>query len=781
MDKRKWSGSQVKVKSTIGEMALDSSGSPVGVVKMDGARAGDRIPQLLKAVIDEADDAAWNEIRGKIDYVYSNVDIALGRLDDESRFGDTVRAEVALGKRVLFKPNIVMPMVIDPATHGPGPAHMMVTSWWFVAALMRWFHDRLEISYHRMAVGDGGTAMRSSAVVCSRLAGREVGTEAVIEGRYGDCHGGWGFYFTRRYLADSHDPAHTDDPMRGHDLSDSATYLPPGRAGDRMIVYDLNRITADTYRGREVPVGGGDNFQEITLHKGIVGGDPADVDDRADYPGCVLVNVPRTRMHGIDLFTNVLKNIGIGLYPMELSTDGHATGTQWKYAVPPRTVPGMKARLPHSVWMPVFGEDGLPKRNGGGNYILTKTAGIKGTQVDVIRATRDQGTFMVHITETLQMIGPDGIVNEGLVFAAVDPVAVDTLCAGYVFKTVPMQEAAKARAEYNLPTDFFQKAPLLRASGRSIADAEDGYESPFILWTVPGYAASRGLGKQDYYVVGEDSLTGKPLSSVGGHLGTVARGWFSEMITSQIYQSALSPFWYHQRSLLSYLSANDELTGSSYHRQMLDAFDENGDGRADFDEMGRTGPWSFRIRLSGGVTHLTATEENGLLHGLFYSSAADLKYSDSKWNAGGHDFLRDFRLAQCLGVARMMSKAPVESADPLFPGLTWGKGKWPSFQYALRASVLMSLFGPLGTVGPSSLYGLAFQYADTTLNGGHLAEGGIDDYIEAVANGASPIDFVLHVPVGYNDAAGSPLPNVVETDDPAKILTAHFDGGKQVW
>ena len=119
MDKRKWSGSQVKVKSTIGEMALDSSGSPVGVVKMDGARAGDRIPQLLKAVIDEADDAAWNEIRGKIDYVYSNVDIALGRLDDESRFGDTVRAEVALGKRVLFKPNIVMPMVIDPKTPDP--------------------------------------------------------------------------------------------------------------------------------------------------------------------------------------------------------------------------------------------------------------------------------------------------------------------------------------------------------------------------------------------------------------------------------------------------------------------------------------------------------------------------------------------------------------------------------------------------------------------------------------------------------------------------------------
>ncbi len=54
-----------------------------------------------------------------------------------------------------------------------------------------------------------------------------VTTEAVIEGRSGDIYGGWGFFFVRRYLADTHAPGHTDDPMSGYQESISGTNLPP--------------------------------------------------------------------------------------------------------------------------------------------------------------------------------------------------------------------------------------------------------------------------------------------------------------------------------------------------------------------------------------------------------------------------------------------------------------------------------------------------------------------------------------------------------------------------
>lgn len=38
------------------------------------------------------------------------------------------------------------------------------------------------------------------------------------------------------------------------------------------------------------------------------------------------------------------------------------------------------------------------------------------------------------------------------------------------------------------------------------------------------------------------------------------------------------------------------------------------------------------------------------------------------------------------------------------------------------------------------------------------------------------MDFVLYVPKGYGPPAGTVLPNVEETDDPTKILTALFFG-----
>lgn len=38
-----------------------------------------------------------------------------------------------------------------------------------------------------------------------------------------------------------------------------------------------------------------------------------------------------------------------------------------------------------------------------------------------------------------------------------------------------------------------------------------------------------------------------------------------------------------------------------------------------------------------------------------------------------------------------------------------------------------------------------------------------------------------HFPAGYENLAGNLVPNVAVTNDPVKILTVSFDGGKEIW
>ena len=108
--------------------------------------------------------------------------------------------------------------------------------------------------------------------------------------------------------------------MSGYEESTSGTYLPPGQASHQLMVYDLNRLFDVPSKWKDVIVPDGANFKEITLHKVIVGGDPRDAEDFRDYPGCVLVNVPRLKIHTQALLTNAIKNLGIGLYPMEAAS-----------------------------------------------------------------------------------------------------------------------------------------------------------------------------------------------------------------------------------------------------------------------------------------------------------------------------------------------------------------------------------------------------------------------------------------------------------------------------
>jgi hypothetical protein len=138
-----------------------------------------------------------------------------------------------------------------------------------------------------------------------------------------------------------------------------------------------------------------------------------------------------------------------------------------------------------------------------------------------------------------------------------------------------------------------------------------------------------------------------------------------------------------------------------------------------------------------------------------------------------------------------MSTLEMENPDFLFPTMSWGMGKWPSVQFASYINTAMSIYGQEfpAKVDLQSLYGYAFQYADKTLNKaaytGNRGRSGdpeaVNRYIETVSQGAEPLNFVLFVPTGFGNMAGKAVPNVVETDDSDKVLTAQFNNGKETW
>jgi hypothetical protein len=143
------------------------------------------VGQLLQEYINYSSQEAWEKIKTKIDYTYSNLDFALSSLEAETDFSREIASRLGKGQKLLFKPNLVSVNNIDPQTHGPALGNTACTEWPFIAALMRWFHDKLDISYYQMAVGEAATGMSSAAGQYSMLksAGRPVTTEAAIEGR----------------------------------------------------------------------------------------------------------------------------------------------------------------------------------------------------------------------------------------------------------------------------------------------------------------------------------------------------------------------------------------------------------------------------------------------------------------------------------------------------------------------------------------------------------------------------------------------------------------------
>lgn len=96
---------------------LDSIGPPISVLKLDKEKVYNNTSNLLQKVINEESISAWQELCEKIDYLYYNLNTGLINLDKETNFIEKIKNEVSLGKKLLFKHNLVKPIFIDIYTH----------------------------------------------------------------------------------------------------------------------------------------------------------------------------------------------------------------------------------------------------------------------------------------------------------------------------------------------------------------------------------------------------------------------------------------------------------------------------------------------------------------------------------------------------------------------------------------------------------------------------------------------------------------------------------------
>jgi hypothetical protein len=775
------------------KLKLDNSGSAVGASRMDPEQAYSAIPSLLQDYINNGSVSAWSGIKQRIDNTFTAAGNALESLDKEENFSKEVKARVKAGQKLFFKPNLVTLPTIDFITHAPLAAGSC-TPWEFVAAVMRWFHDRLDISYHMMSLGEGGTNASVAAAAASKQLGKTISTLALFEGRYDGGYGGWGFYFARKYLAENHQPGHSDDPMAGYEESLRGDCLPPGKAAGKLLLYDINKVTRGI-SGREVPVANGVNFKSITLHKAIIGGDPKNAADVRDWPGSVLVNVPKLKIHQLELLTCAVKNLGIGLYPMESSSGNNGDKITWQYARPDLPVPAFKVRVPHRRWAIAFDDKtGMPVKEKNGNYSMTRTGGMEATIADALQAVKGQNIFMMHVADAVETsniahTGPScKPVPEGFVFASADPVAMDEMCVRFMFNSVPADEIEKVQKASRISSEIIQKTPLAEISGSNIVTGE-GFDSAYSRYHALQYCEQRGLGKREFRVAGKDTWHGGSLASAGGRLGNLNNGVFKQLFPAAMYYTEMSLLWYLQAAGMSYVRADDKLTGSDFEKKLLAGYDENKDGVIDFLEKGKS--TLYGTMPYGPVLPLLDIRPEDVLKYRFLLGCAPLRLLKKEWNTMGHCIGEEDLISNAVALAYIMSKAGKESPDPLFAGRVWGKGKWPSLQLAVNRYISRLVYGP-GFHGFFDIqmtpYGQAFRYADARWNGAKYCtpealkknEDIIGRYHRECGSGTSPLPFVFYVPEGFGSAGGVKIPNVQETTDPGLVFTAGFDG-KEAW
>lgn len=782
------------LRTDLGEKQTDQSGSPVSVARMDAQKATAGIGLVLQKYINDNDENAWAEIMTRIDYIFENISQSMDKLNSETGFGKEIKERLQKGQKLLFKPNLVGMMGIDPVMHGPGPATTTLTDWSFTAAVMRWYHDSLNISYHQMSIGEAATVMPASAkmLTLANPSGETVTTEAAIEGKCNDFHGGWGFYFARKYLAERLDENAVDDPMNGYEESVTGTYIPPGQVTDKLMVYDLNRIFDDPDKGLLCEVPDGANFDSIMLHKTVVGGDKNNAADMANYPGAILINLPKLKVHSHTLLTNVIKNLGIGLYPMQYASKG---GCQWDYSVPPAPVPGMKGPIPHAVWVAQeVDKNGMPARDEEGHYLVKKTAGINATMIDIIKAVQNQDIMMVHVADGIEATNidhtgsiPGVLTPEGLVIASLDPVAADNLSVRYMFSNVGMKEAKDTGIKDRNGKHFPQAVPVPQIKDGQIVTT-NGYDCPLNRDDLLKSAEERGLGRQEYYAIGADS-TGAEIVSIEGRMGTVDGDTFKEIVTETLFFGVMKFPWDMQATALGFLKASDSLMGTDHYQDFMNEYDEDGDGIVTYNEMGKKGVHCSVLYTSGLSLSRTGADPVLTLKRSF-NSANMIKNSDPAHNAAGHHLMKEFTMGPIIMAAFGMSRLDFKIPDQFKEGLSFGQGNWPTFEMARAMFAGRLVFGPafpMAITAPG-LFSTALMYADVTQNEGRLLEVMGNPipvnpevphkYVEQVVNGqAEKLDFTLYLPKGLEIVAGINLPNVEVPEDETLLFTAKFPDG----
>ena len=287
-------------------------------------------------------------------------------------------------------------------------------------------------------------------------------------------------------------------------------------------------------------------------------------------------------------------------------------------------------------------------------------------------------------------------------------------------------------------------------------------------------------------------MSKRPLVSILGHLGSVKEDVFTDLVTKTLYYDDFKMPWDMQKTFLSYLESIDRRTGSALKKEFLAVFDENRDGIVTYEEYGKKGISGAYLHLTGRIVSRIASEDSGFLQGKFDQGTSVLRLMDASWNPHGDDLMKEYNYGLICGVAYQMSLMETELPDLFIPGLTWGKGKWPSFELAKHVLFGLSLFGeqyPERIQFPS-LYGMAFSHADSTQNQSRYAGGivtepdqtGLDSYVQGVAEGkVKPLDFTIYVPPGFDNLSGAVIPNVEVSTDQARVFTASFDGGKEIW
>jgi hypothetical protein len=473
---------------------------------------------------------------------------------------------------------------------------------------------------------------------------------------------------------------------------------------------------------------------------------------------------------------------------------------KWDYSIPhDTTVPGIKGGIPHQVWeAEIDHRTGLPKRGDDMNYLVKKTGGIDATMIDIIKAVMSQDIFMMHVVDGIEAINIDhqGInlgekVPEGMVFASLDPVAADNLCARYMFSNVPLHEALEVALDGGTDGGFPQKVPLPALEDGQIV-TKMGYDCPLARNKCFASSEKRGLGTREYYVTGFDSVTGSQLVSLQGHLGCIADAGFSDLITETLYYDTFKVPWDLQRTTFSYLKAVDELEGTSLHKQLIKDFDENGDGILSYDEFGKKGIFGLYLHAAGKMLSMVGTEEHGYLKGRFEAFAKLFKYSSQDYNADGHDASKEFMMSSACSAAYRISRLEMDIPDPFVPGLICGNGNWPSYQLArfFQTGVMLYGDGYPNAVSIPSLYTSALFYADLVQNDGKYAgksrtqpdQEAPNRYMADISAGKiRPLDFTMYVPPGYDDLSGASIPNTEATEDPSMVFTVRFSGGKEVW